>query len=87
MVPPMILLVEQVVVAAVVVDLPGVRNRVAQHQISLEQLNKVILAVLDLIQSLEQETAVAAAVPVLSDKIALLVVLLHQDMVVQVFKF
>ena len=33
---------------AAVVDLPDPKNLVAQHQISLEQLNKVILAVLDL---------------------------------------
>ncbi len=56
-------------------------------KISLDQRNKATLVVMDLLVSLEPETVVEAVVPVLLDKIALQEALLHQDMVVQVFKF
>ena len=82
MVPPMTVLVEQVVVVVLVVDLVDPQNQVVRDKISLDQRNKATLVVMDLLVKLEQETVVEVVVPVLLDKIALLEALLHQDMVV-----
>ena len=81
MVAPMTPLVALVVVVVLVVDLVDPQNRVVRDKISLDQRNKATLVVLDLLVNLEQEMVVAAAVPVLLDKIALLVVLLVQEAV------
>tara|TARA_R100000005_G_C4959087_1_gene176542 strand:+ start:188 stop:448 length:261 start_codon:yes stop_codon:yes gene_type:complete len=82
MVAPIALLVKQVVVVVLVVDLVDPQNRVEQDKISLDQRNKVILVVMDLLVNLEQETVVVAVVPVLLDKIALLAILVIQELVV-----
>ena len=72
MVPPMTVLVEQVVVVVLVVDLVDPQNQVVRDKISLDQRNKATLVVMDLLVKLEQETVVEVVVPVLLDKIALL---------------
>jgi hypothetical protein len=60
---------------------------VVLDKISLDQRNKATLVATDLHHNLEQETVVVAVVPVLLDKIAIQQLLLHQELVEQVFKF